>query len=215
MVVEIQCHLHLGKPNQATYMNDEEITKCNSEKDLGITIDDKLKFQVHINTQIKKANSKLGLIKRTFSYLDKEIFMKLYKSLVRPHLEYGSNVWSVIYKKEAIALENVQRRATRMLHSISHLSYVDRLKWLGLPTLQYRRLRADMVETFRIIHGIDNINNRENIFPISLTQTRGHEFKLKKKTTCIVVQMSENSVSPKELSIDGISSLLQWSHANL
>ncbi|KAK3084823.1 hypothetical protein FSP39_019637 [Pinctada imbricata] len=108
-------HLHLGKPNQTTYtMNDEEITKCDSEKDLGITVDDKLKFQVHINTQIKKANIKLGLIKRTFTYLDKDIFLKLYKSLVRPHLEYGSNVWSVIYKKEAIALENVQRRATRM-----------------------------------------------------------------------------------------------------
>ncbi|KAK3098476.1 hypothetical protein FSP39_019799 [Pinctada imbricata] len=174
-------HLHLGKPNQTTYtMNDEEITKCDSEKDLGITVDDKLKFQVHINTQIKKANIKLGLIKRTFTYLDKDIFLKLYKSLVRPHLEYGSNVWSVIYKKEAIALENVQRRATRMLHSISHLSYTERLKWLGLPTLQYRRLRADMVETFRIIHDIDNINDRENIFPFSKTQTRGHEFKLAK-----------------------------------
>jgi hypothetical protein len=50
-------------------------------------------------------------------------------------------------KKEAIIIENVQRRATRLVKEIQHLSYGDRLRNLGLPTLQYRRIRADLVET--------------------------------------------------------------------
>ena len=71
----------------------------NFTKDLGIVIDDQLKFQHHIHNQTKKANQKLGMIKRSFGYIDKEMFLSLFKSIVRPHLEYGSNVWSVIFKK--------------------------------------------------------------------------------------------------------------------
>ena len=93
-------HLHLGASSEPSFrMEDEDISSSNTEKDLGIHIDSKLKFQTHISTQVKKANQKLGLIKRSFSYMDKEMFLTLYKSLVRPHLEYGNNIWSVIYKK--------------------------------------------------------------------------------------------------------------------
>jgi hypothetical protein len=82
------------------------------EKDLGIIIDNKLNFQNHINKQVNKANHTLGLINRSFKYMDKDMFLQLFKSLVRPHIEYGSTVWSVANKKEAIIIENVQRRAT-------------------------------------------------------------------------------------------------------
>jgi hypothetical protein len=61
----------------------------------------------------------------------------LKESIVRPHLEYGSSVWSVIYKKEAIQLENVQRRATKLIKNIQHKTYTQRLKHLGLPSLHY------------------------------------------------------------------------------
>ena len=107
------------------------------------------------------------------------MFLSLYKSLVRPHLEYGCNIWSVIYKKEAIAIENVQRRATKLLRSISQLSYSERLKFLGLPTLQYRRLRYDMVETYRILNGIDNVD--KDMLPLNNNRTRGHSSKIYKK----------------------------------
>ena len=68
------------------------------------------------------------------------MFTTLYKSIVRPHLEYGSNIWSFMHKKEAIQIENVQRRATKLVKNIQHLSYSDRSRYLGLPSLQYRRL---------------------------------------------------------------------------
>ena len=99
-------------------MGENEINQVTEEKDLGILIGDKLKFQQHIDQQTKKANQRLGMIKRSFSYMDKEMFLTLFKSIVSPYLEYGSNVWSVIYKKEAIQIENVQRRATKLVKII-------------------------------------------------------------------------------------------------
>ena len=112
--------------------------------------------------------------------MDKDTFLTLFKSIVRPHLEDGSSVWSVIYKKEAIQLENVQRRATKLVKNIQHKTYTDRLKYLGLPSLQYRRLRADMVETYKIINTIDKVQY-EQILPFSQTTTRGHSKKLHKQ----------------------------------
>ena len=98
--------------------------------------------------------------------MDKDIFLTLFKSIVRPHLEYGNSVWSVIYKKEAIQLENVQRRATKLIKNIQHKTYTQRLKYLGLPSLQYRRLRADMIETCKILNDIDKVQY-EQILPLN------------------------------------------------
>ena len=175
-------HLHLGPETNYSYMMEENsIDITTEEKDLGIIVDDNLNFQNHINKQVKKANQKLGLINRSFKYMDKAMFLQLFKSLVRPHLEYGSSVWSVANKKEAILLENVQRRATKLIRDIQHLTYGERLKHLGIPTLQYRRIRADIVETFKIIKGIDKIEN-DTIFPINrAANTRGHKYKIYKK----------------------------------
>ena len=105
-------HLHLGPETNSQYqMEGRTLERTPEEKDLGVTVDETLKFQSHISTSVKKANRKLGFIYRTFTCLDKDMFLNLYKSLVRPHLEYGSTVWSVLYKKDAISIENVQRRA--------------------------------------------------------------------------------------------------------
>jgi len=176
-------------------MGENEINQVTGEKDLGILIDDKLKFQQHINQQTKKANQRLGMIKRSFSYMDKKMFLTLFKSIVRSHFEYGSNVWSVIYKKEAIQIENVQRRATKLVQNIQHLSYTERLKYIGLPSLQHRRLRADMVETFKILNNIDKVQH-EHIFPISRTATVGVTTRRYIKRTA--EQTSENTASHKE-----------------
>ena len=156
-------HVHLGPNANIKYkMGESEIQQVTEEKDLGIIIDDKLKFKQHINQQTKKANQRLGMIKRSFDFMDKDIFLTLFKSIVRPHLEYGNSVWSVIYKKEAIQLENVQRRATKQIKNIQHKTYTQRLKYLGLPSLQYRRLRADMVETYKILNNIDKVQYETN-----------------------------------------------------
>ena len=150
-------HMHLGTRNTQTVykMDGMDIEQTTCEKDVGVYIDNELKFQRHIAESIKKANQKLGIIKRNFSHLDKDSFLSLYKSLVRPHLEYCSCVWSVIYKKDAISIENTQRRATKLVHHIQHLPYSDRLQYLGLPSLEYRRIRTDVIQLYKIVNNID------------------------------------------------------------
>ena len=157
-------------------MSDNIITITTEEKHLGIIVDNKLKFSQHISSKVKKAHQMLGIIRRSFSHLDKDMLLVLYKSLVRPHLEYGSSVWSTINKKEDLLLENVQKRATKLIPSLKNEDYPQRLKELGLPTLQYRRLRADMVETYKILNNIDKVNIHK-LFHFHQTNTRGHNQK--------------------------------------
>ena len=102
------------------------IEKVSSGKDLGVIIDQALNFSEHINSKVNKANRNLGMIFRTFTYMDKEIFLNLYKSLVRPHLEYAVTVCTPLYKKDMVAIVSVQRRATKFVKSICHLTYQER-----------------------------------------------------------------------------------------
>ena len=164
------------------------VEKVTSEKDLGVTFDQKLKFTDHINNKVNKANRNVGLIFRTFTFMNKEMFLNLYKSILRPHLEYASTVWSPMFKKDKILIENVQRRATRLVKSIKHLSYEDRLKTLGLPSLEYRRERSDMIQVYKILHGIDRVDEDKFFTLNRLAATRGHSLKLYKKRSRLMVR---------------------------
>ena len=156
------------------------VTESEGEKDLGILIDSKLNFQEHVNKKVKQANSILGIIKRSFKTLNKDSFIPLYKALVRPILEYGQPAWFPLYEREADALEAVQRRATCLISGIKHLPYRERLKYLNLPTLKHRRLRGDMIYTYKLLtkqiytdHEILKLVDESSI-------TRGHKLKITK-----------------------------------
>jgi len=161
--------------------NTVELEKTQGEKDIGVLIDSKLNFRSHIQAQVNKANSIMGLIRRTYSYLDEESFKLLFKALVRPHIEYAAAVWNPYHKQDVELLENVQRRATRQLSSIRDLSYPERLKTLNLPTLKYRRARGDMIETFKILNNIYDPKITTGLLPLTEeTRTRHNTKKLKK-----------------------------------
>ena len=179
--------LHLGSKNQkfsytmpsSSGQSCLQVVEC--EKDLGVQIDNKLSFSSHITDVTSKSNRILGLIKRSFRYMGKETFVKLYKSLIRPILEYACTVWSPFLIKDKRSLENIQRRATKLIPGLKDLPYPDRLKSLGLPTLEYRRLRADMLQTYRIMTGIDHLNP-ECLFVLSQdTRIRGHKYRIYKQ----------------------------------
>jgi len=102
---------------------------------------------------VKKANKILGMIKRNFVARSKDIILPLFKSLIRPHLEDCCQVWCPHHKKDIKFIEGVQRRATKLVHGLENLTYDDRLKELGLTRLDKRRLRSDLIETFKIING--------------------------------------------------------------
>ena len=85
-----------------------------------------------------------------------EVFVNLYKSLIRPHVEYASVVWNPSCIRDQKLIEGVQTRATKLVTNISELSYEEWLRKLGIPALQYRR--ADMLQVFKIVQGVDKID---------------------------------------------------------
>ena len=109
---------------------------------LGIQMDESLKFEKQISNVVQKANGVLASIRRTFKYIN---FPVLYKSLVRPHLEYCDYIWSPYMVKDIKLIESVQRGATKIVPTLPLLPYEERLKLLDLPTLKYRRRRGDMI----------------------------------------------------------------------
>ena len=134
--------MHIGNNNSEpmSYKLKPDISGMDittSEKDVGVIIDNKLSFDMPIAEKVNKANSVVGAIRRSFEYLDKDTFKKLYIALVRPHLEYANAVWNPYKKKDITTLENGQRRATKMVPGLGDKSYEDRLKDLKLPTLNY------------------------------------------------------------------------------
>ena len=162
--------MHIGtkdyQPRENYFMFDGQtiitIEECDQEKDLGVTFDETLIFDKHINNAINKANKMLGLIKRTFNYLNKETFLKLYKSMVRPHLEYGNIVWHPLYKRQSSAIEKVQRRATKILRECQNMSYPQRLNYLNLFTLKGRRLRGDLIEMYiKITNSLTDLDRKK------------------------------------------------------
>ena len=160
-------------------MNNRILENKSELKDLGILIDEHLKFSNHIAEKVNKANQIMGLIRRTFVHLDMYNFNLLYKSLVRPHLEYGNIIWSPFLKSDINLLENTQRRATRFIPNINKLSYHERLEKLDLPTLSYRRFRGSMIETFKILHGYYDDNCVSSLFTFKSRITRGHKLSLR------------------------------------
>ena len=191
-----KCHvLHLGSknPQKDYYMpNAKKLTYptlevVDKEKDLGVYIDNKLNFYHHMEAKLKKANQMLGIVKRTFKYMEPKTFSLLYKTIIRPHLEYASITWSPTTKQYQDKLEKLQRRATRIVPSISHLSYSERLKQLKLPTLAYRRLRTGLIFLYKASHDLVDVDLNthcgtcltSNALTPSLSRnTRGHSLKL-------------------------------------
>ena len=152
--------MHLGhsNPKHEYYMDGTILEMTTEEKDLGVLVDDKLGFSKHIKGIVNKANRMLGLIRIGFACLNKEMFMNLYPVLIRPLLEYCVQVWSPHKQGDIDLLEAVQRRATRLVPELKNLSYEKRLSALGLTTLEERRTRGDMIETYKLITNKEDIN---------------------------------------------------------
>ena len=133
----------------------------------------------------KESKQGTGLIiKRTFSYLDKAIITQLYKVFVRPHLEYNQQIWSPSLQQDIEELEQVQHRATKLIPSLEHLTYEERLKELNLYSLKDRRIRGDLILMYRIMSGDIKIDHNDLFEMAKDKRTRGHNLKVHINKVC-------------------------------
>lgn len=148
------------------------------EKDLGILIDSEFTFEEHISKQVNKANSMLGVIKRSFEDLSPNVLRTLYTTFVRPHLEYAQSVWQPKLRRCIDLIEGVQRRATRLVKHYRNLPYEERLRRLELPSLEFRRLFSDMVQIYKHLHVYD-VKTTPNKLVRRTRPNRNHNDELK------------------------------------
>ena len=120
------------------------------------------------------------MIRRSFVHLDEKILPLLYTAIVRPHLEFCNTIWHPLWKKDKEMLEDIQRRATRMIPEMREKTYEERLKSLNIPSLYYRRARGDMIECYKYLTGIYKVPT--DFIPLDTNSTRGHSLKLKKQS---------------------------------
>ena len=179
--------MHVGHKLNTKYLmvdgtRSAELTSIKLEKDLGVFVEDDLKPSTQCIRSAAKARRIIGMVRRTFRKLDMKDFLILYKTYIRPHIEFCIQAWSPFLNKDIEVLERVQKSATNLVSSLRKFSYPDRLSLLGLTTLKMRRTRGDLIETFKLLTGRGNIDKAQ-FFSLAKNEhgLRGHSMKIVKR----------------------------------
>jgi len=148
--------MHVGhaNPRHVYSMGGINLEETVEERDLGVIMSNKLKPSAQCAKAARMARAVLGQITRAFHYKDKQVFVKLYKQYVRPHLEFAVQAWSPWSVADIEVIEKVQKKMIKMVSGLRSQDYDDRLLELGLTTLEERRHQADMAAVYKELkHG--------------------------------------------------------------
>lgn len=173
--------MHCGKtnPNFTYYLGESELNNVNEYEDLGVLIDNRLNLSNHCLKVRNKATRIVQCIKHSVTTRNKDTMLKLFTSLVRPVLDYCAPFWSPHLIKDIDLIEQVQRRFTKLISGCRDMTYPQRLEHLDLFSLEYRRKRGEIIETFKFVKFTPDA--ARNIFMFSdVNRTRGHAHKMLK-----------------------------------
>ena len=153
--------MHLGpkNPEHQYQMDGQPLEATEEERDIGVTMSKTLKPSAQCSKAARTAQAVLGQITRAFHYRDRHVYVRLYTQYVRPHLEFSTQAWAPWTEGDKLVLEKVQKKAVGMVTGLVGKEYEERLKELGLQSLEERRHQADMCMMHKIMHGIGGLNH--------------------------------------------------------
>lgn len=162
---------NIQKNYPSYFIEGRELNRKENASDLGVMIEGNLKFHEQVAKACKKATSQTNTIRRTFKSRNPKFLESMYKTFVRPHLEYCVQVWNPGYIGDIAKMEQVQNRFTRLLPQSRIMTQSERNKRLNITSHETRRLRGDLIYMYKMFDS--------GLFtPSPETRTRGHSRKL-------------------------------------
>ena len=174
----VVCLKRITKTVPHKFCHNKPLNVLSAVSDLGVIIDYELKFTAHVNKISTRAMTRANLIHKCFLSKNRSSLLRAFKSFVRPVLEYNSPVWSPRLVKDIKRIESVQRRFTKRIPGLENIKYYERLKVLDLESLESRRIKADLILTYKILFGHIQLDVDRYFKFATLSTTRGHNYKL-------------------------------------
>ena len=158
-------------------VNDNVIPEKDFCRDLGVYVDNCLKFHKHCSNVARSAHHRNRMFFKTLTCKDYDFSLFIYSTYIRPIVESGTQVWSPCYIRDIDIIEDVQRKFTKFLPGLFNVPYLTRLEILNLQTLEERRIMNDIIFMFKMLHKLVDLPFEE-YFSFNTNNTRGHSKKL-------------------------------------